>query len=179
MFKMSSQYLNTRQLLETSLNNAGVSEMADDVFIEWPEIELLATHYLNYVSPWLIVGDKNVAETTFSAAFMRYEREQALKRSSVLPHRTILSAMAHSVHFLASVRVSVCDKDQLWQIWTYDVPLLTWMAHHHRTSMQVRRRSPSLAHGPLLIKMLGFIGSTRDMQLAEININTPCEIFQK
>lgn len=166
-----------RQMLDTVLHNAGVAERAEAVFIEWPELEQIAAHFLRFVSPWLMVDESSVAELTLHNAFAMADQNGA--GGKVFPHRTFMEAITECAGLLASVRVSVLNEDNLWEIWSYDEPLMHWMEKKGRSAMQIRRRETPVERGPILIKMLAFISSTRDMQLAEITIDKPLEIFQK
>ena len=160
-------------MLQATLTNAGVAEQAESIFLEWPEIEMIAAQYLRYVSPWLIVGEDNLAEMTLRDAFKAREGDPERRRS--FPHRSLIEAITQSVPLLASVRISVLNGENLWTIWSYDEPLTTWMEKHGRSAMQIRPRETSVVHGPLLIKMLAFVSSTRDLELAEIAFNSPFE----
>lgn len=164
-------------MLWATLRNAGIHERAEYLFMEWPELEQIATRFLGFVSPWLIVDEKNVAEETLKNAFASSDTGNS--RNKDFPHRNFMEAIAQCIHLIASVRVSVMNEDGLWDIWSYDEPLMPWMEKKGRSAMQIRQRDVPIEGGPLLIKMLAFISSTRDMQLAEISINTPLEIFQK
>lgn len=158
-------------MLESTLRNAGVTERAESIFVEWPEIEQIALQFIRFVSPWLIVNDRNVAEVTLQDAFApksNKEREQ-----KEFPHRSFMEAITRCVTLLASVRISVMNGEGLWEIWSYDEPLWSWMEKRGRSAMQIRSREAAVEHGPLLIKMLAYMCSTRDMQLAEIAFSTP------
>ncbi len=163
-------------LLRSTLKNARIEDQAEAVFVEWPELEQISVRFLRFVSPWLMIDEENVAEETLRNAFAAYE-EKVVGRKE-FPHRCFMEAIAKCVDLLATVRVSVMSEDGLWEIWSYDEPLMSWMEKKHRSAMQIRNRDVPVDSGPLLIKMFAFISSTRDMQLAEISIGLPMKIFQ-
>ena len=164
-------------MLATTLTNAGVIERAESIFVEWPELEAISTKFLRFVSPWLMVDEQNLAEVTLKEAFSTLNDKRPGNKD--FPHRTFMEAITHCVTLLASVRISIMTPSGLWEIWSYDEPLLSWMERMGKSAMQIRKRETTLEQGPLLIKLLAYISSTRDMQMAEIAFETPFEIFQK
>ena len=166
-----------RQMLTSILQNAGVAGRAEAIFVEWPELEQIATQFIRFVSPWLIIDDVGVAEQTLRNALG--ENTGDVVGHKEFPHRFFMEAISQCAGLLASVRVSVLNEDSLWEIWSYDEPLMHWMENRGRSAMQIRKRETPVERGPILIKMLAFISSTRDMQMAEISIEKPLEIFQK
>lgn len=166
-----------RQSLTSVLKNAGVTERAERAFVEWPELETISLRFLQYVSPWLVVNDQNLAEETLKSAFLSIDSKKAFKE---FPHRGFMEAIVQCVDTLASVRISVMSASSgLWEIWSYDEPLLSWMEKMGKSAMQIRYRETAVDHSPLLIKMLAYVSSTREMQMAEISFATPDEIFYK
>ena len=166
-----------RHALSSVLKNAGVSEQAEKAFVEWPELEAISLRFLQYVSPWLVVNDYNLAEETLKNAFLAINSKKEFKD---FPHRSFMEAIIQCVDTLASVRISVMSPSSgLWEIWSYDEPLLSWMEKMGKSAMMIRRRETSVDHSPLLIKLLAYVSSTRDMAMAEISFATPEEIFFK
>ena len=165
------------QNLTSVLKNAGVAEYAERAFVEWPELEEISLRFLQYVSPWLVVNETNLAEETLKKAFLAINSKKEYKE---FPHRSFMEAIVQCVETLASVRISVMSSSSgLWEIWSYDEPLMSWMKKMGRSAMQIRPRETSIDHSPLLIKMLAYVSSTREMQMAEISFATPDEIFFK
>ena len=175
---MTNKHVNeARNMLETVLRNAGATECAESAFVEWPELEAISMRFLRFVSPWLIVNDQNLAEVTLKEAFAALEHNNSGQKD--FPHRCFMESITHCVEALASVRISVMSVSGLWEIWSYDEPLLSWMDRMGKSAMQIRSRDTIVEQGPLLIKLLAYISSTRDMQMAEISFATPSEIFHK
>jgi len=63
------------------------------------------------------------------------------------------------------------DKDGLWSIWSYDVPLMSWMERHKRWTIQIRPREEPVGAGPVLIKLLAAISSTHELDFAELDFS--------
>lgn len=154
--------------LKRLLQSAGLTPFAQNTFIDWPSLEQVATHFLHYVSPWLMVGQSNLAETTLRAAFSAYE--QMLPHGYEASHRSFIERIAESANVLATLRVSVMNDDGLWAVWMYDEPLMTYLKRHNRWSIQIREREAPIASGPVMIKLLASISSTQDMQFADLDI---------
>lgn len=157
------------EALERALKNAGVLPLSTRIFMDWPSLEKVATQFLYYVSPWLVVNERNVAEDTLRSAVLAYDRGRQEGEGSA--NRAFIEAITESVDALVSVRVSVMDKDGLWSIWSYDVPLMSWMERHKRWTIQIRPRDEPVGTGPVLIKLLAAISSTHELDFAALDFS--------
>lgn len=164
-----TQHFHLPNALERALNNAGVLPLATRIFMDWPSLEKVASHFLYYVSPWLVVDGRNLVEDILRSAVLAYNR--CLPAGEDTANRAFIEAIAESGEILASVRVSVIDKDGLWSIWSYDVPLMSWMELHNRWSIQIRTREEPIGTGPVLIKLLAAISSTHELDFAELDLS--------
>ncbi len=155
--------------LDRLLQHADLAHFAANAFTDWPSLREVTTRFLYFVSPWLMIGQQNLAETTLRSAFESYER--MLPEGYEASHRHFIERIAESANLLASQRVSVMGADGLWIVWMYDEPLMAFLQRHKRSSMQIRERETSVAAGPVMIKLLASISSTKDMHFAEIDIS--------
>lgn len=154
--------------LERILSNNGYAAVPVRAFAEWPSLEQIALQYINFISPWMVVRGKNLAESTISEALAAFERDLSQPKENRF--RSFIEAIAASAKTLAEIRVSVKDTDDLWSIWTYDEPLMSYLAFHKRQTIQIREREMPAASGPVMIKMLAAIGSTRELEAASLDL---------
>lgn len=150
------------------LQCAGVSRDSVKAFADWPSLEQVAQRFIQFVSPWLIVDGANFAERTLLEAIAAYD--QALGTGYEAGHRKFLAVLAASASVLATLRVSVRDKDGLWVVWTYDEPLVRHVERFGRASIQIRKRVAPIDAGPVLIKLLATISPTHDLELAGLDL---------
>jgi hypothetical protein len=137
-------------------------------FVDWPELEDVTRRYVNFVSPWLVIGDENLGESTLRAAIAAYD--VAHPQGYGPAYRAFMEHIAGSAPKLASVRVSVRSDEGCWMPWTYDQPLLDFCASHKRSSIQVRTREVPVSASLVLIKLLTAVSSTRQLTLANLDL---------
>ncbi len=157
-----------KEPLDLLLTNAGLRALANNTFTDWPSLERVAAAFIHFVTPWMMIGATNLAEETLRSALHAYEKNSRINLESA--HRSFIERIAESAKTLAAVRVSVLDKDGLWSVWQYDQPLMEYLNHHNRRSVQVRDRDVAIPVGPVMIKLLAAISTTREMQMAELDI---------
>ncbi len=158
-----------RATLNRILSNADLSRIALKAFTDWPALEHVAIQFLHFVTPWLVVGNESLAEKTLREALQTYEEN--LAAGYEIGHRRFIERLAESANVLSCLRVSVKNNREQWAVWNYDEPLMTYLASHKRVAIQIRVRETPVASGPVMIKLLAFISSTRELQMAEINIH--------
>lgn len=159
-----------RASLNRILNNTGLTSSALKVFTDWPALEHVAIQFLHFVSPWLVVGNESLAETTLRDAFTAYD--ETLPKGYAAGHRRFIERIAESAKVLSSLRVSVMNNDEQWAVWNYDEPLMTYLASHKRWSIQIRERETPVASAPVMIKLLASISSTQELQIADIDLSS-------
>jgi len=157
-----------KEPLDLLLSNAGLRSLANSAFTDCPSLERVAAAFLHFVTPWMMIGNANLAEETLREALQVYEAKS--RTNLECAHRGFIERIAESARTLASVRVSVLDKDGLWSVWQYDQPLMDYLNHHNRRTVQVRDRDVAIPVGPVMIKLLAAISTTREMQMAELDI---------
>ena len=87
-------------------------------------------------------------------------------------HRRFLERLAAAARLLGELRISVKNRDEHWAVWTYDEPLMAYLARHKRASIQIRKRDVPISPAPVLIKLLAAISTARDLELADLDIPT-------
>lgn len=157
-----------RSSLNLLLANMRLSNNARRVFVDWPALEDTALRFLQYVSPWLIVDGANLAEVMLQRAIAEYEAAPSSEED--VRYRRFLVCLAGAAQVLRELRISVKNKNEQWAVWSYDEPLMTYLARHNRTSLQIRRRDIGLPVTPVLIKLLASIGSTDELIEVESDI---------
>lgn len=157
-----------KEPLNLLLSNAGLQTLANTAFTDWPTLERVAAAFIHFVTPWMMIGTKNLAEETLRGALEAYEKHSRINIEG--GHRSFIERVAESAQTLAAIRVSVMDKDGLWSVWQYDQPLMDYLSQHKRCSIQVRERETSIPVGPVMIKLLAAISTTREMQMADLDI---------
>lgn len=152
--------------LDRLIRRAGLETKAARAFTDWPTLEHVATQFLHYISPWLVIDNASVAESRLAGAINAYTDG----RDSEHGHRAFIEHLAYTAQDLASHRVSVQDSDGLWVVWGYDQALTDFMHQHARLAVQVRQRETPLPVAPVMIKLLAAVSTTRDMSATDINL---------
>lgn len=159
-----------RTALKRIVSTPELSGPALKAFTDYPALEKLTFNFLQFVSPWVLSGRASVAECTIRKALLAYDQAQG--KGNGLGHRRYLETIAESAKVLSSLRVSVLNSTGQWEIWNYDQPLTEYMQRHKRWAIQIREREQPVAHGPVMIKLLAAISSTKDLVIADIDISS-------
>lgn len=141
--------------------------MAARAFTDWPSLENVASQFIDYISPWLMINNEFVAEKRLIGAFNAYATVSDIDHG----HRAFIEHLAHTAKDLAAHRVSIQDGDGVWVVWSYDEPLTQFMGAHSRWAIQVRTREEPLPVAPVMIKLLAAVSTTRDMAATDINLS--------
>lgn len=152
--------------LDQVLCRGGLERKAARAFSEWPSLERVASQFIHYISPWLVINNEPVAEKRIAGAIEAYNGIY----DSDHGHRAFIEHLAHTAKDLAGHRVSIQDRDGVWLIWSYDQPLTEFMSRHGRLAIQVRERDTPLPVAPVMIKLLAAVSTTRDMFATDINL---------
>jgi hypothetical protein len=157
------------QSLARALNNTGVRRAADSIFFDWPMLRPVAKRFTRYVTPLIELEDgSNLLERSLQMAVEAYnDVTRSYGEEGV---RAFLEALAQGVDPLSALRLSVRTREGHWAIWNYDQPLSDWMAAHERRTVQIKRREQPVERGPIRLKMLSYVCSVRDMQMARIDL---------
>lgn len=151
--------------LDHVLRRAGLVHKIARAFTDWPTLEHVASQFINYISPWLIINNENLAECRLAGAVAAYNRFD-----SEIGHRAFIEHLAHTAIDLVAHRVSVRDNDGAWVVWGYDEPLPDFMRRHQCWAIQVRARETPLPAAPVMIKLLAAVSTTRDLTASDINL---------
>ena len=157
-----------RASLKRIVANADLDGSALKAFTDWPTLEHVALQFLHFVPPWLIVENESLAEVTIKNALVAYDSNHG--NGFDVGHRKFIEKIAESANVLSSLRVSVRNDMDQWDIWNYDQPLTEYMQDHKRWSIQIRLRETPVPTGPVMIKLLAAISSTQEMLSADIDI---------
>lgn len=106
-----------RATLNRILSNADLSRVALKAFTDWPALEHVAVQFLQFVTPWLVVDNESLAETTLREALKAYEN---LALGYEIGHRRFIERLAESANILSCLRVSVKNSREQWAVWSYD-----------------------------------------------------------
>jgi hypothetical protein len=151
------------------LRNMGLRQEDVQAFADWPALKQVASRYVYYVSPWLMVGNENFAERELRQAIRSYDNVKVL--GSEHGYCAFVGQLIESARRLAALRVSVQDNENLWRQWFYDEPLTRYMAGHKRASIQIRKREAAIPHRPVAIKMCASIMKTKEIVILDTEIN--------
>ena len=157
-----------RASLKRIVSYPELSGPAIKAFTDFPALEEVTVQFLHFVPPWVLAGTASVAESAIRKALLAYEKTQG--SGGGLGHRRYIETIAESAKVLSSLRVSVRNSNDQWDIWNYDQPLTEYMQRHKRWAIQIRERERPIASGPVMIKLLAAISSTKELVTAEIDI---------
>lgn len=155
--------------LQIALFNIGLEKDAQRIFGIWPALRTVSLQYCRYVSPFIeLESGENLLEVSLSDAIESFKKHEADDpRKGV---QAFIAEFPKRVVDLCRVRLSVQTEEGGWVIWQYDQPVLDWMAIHGRKAVQIRRREDPFDKGPVLVKLLSYICSVRDLQMADMDL---------
>ena len=131
-------------------------------------MENVTLRFINFVSPWLMIGDDTLADKTLREALKEYE--EARSEGYEAAHYQFFVRLARSADDLASVRVSVLNDEEQWEVWNYDEPLMRFLSSRKRSSIQIRMREKPVSPGPVMIKLLAAVSPTNELQMAGLDL---------
>lgn len=143
------------------LKSAGVDDIAQQAFIDWGSLERVSRNVLHFVSPILTVNEVNLAEALFRRAFQAYEKGRRV--SPAAAYRAYIDSLPLVAKDLAKLRISVQSEDGLWEIWSYDEPLMDKLKHRQDRCVQVREREEPVDARPIAIKLLSMTVPTDEL----------------
>jgi hypothetical protein len=163
-----------RTILRRLLVQHDLTEQAESLFEILPEMRDVAAAYCWYVSPYVydkggLLLDRAVPEAI--AALARDGKDAA--RTGVRNFVDVL--MQHSAS-ICDLRISIRTADGDWVIWDYEQPLMSVMSANKRESIMIRARTKPILAGAIAVKMLSYICSPADLQVAGIEIRTRGEV---
>ena len=159
-----------RTSLKRIISQSDLSGPALRAFTDHPALEELTLQFLYFVPPWVVSGSDSVAESAIHKALTAFENAKG--RGPGLGHRLHIESLAESANILSTLRVSVLNSNDQWDIWNYDQPLIEYMQSHKRSAIQIRSREEPIAAGPVLIKLLAAISTTSELMTADLDISS-------
>lgn len=158
------------EALQIALRGAGIENDADRIFYTIPSLHTVALQFCRYVSPFIEMDGQSVLQMAFNDAVSGFmEHEPGDTRQGI---HLFIARLAKYVDVLCRVRLSVQTEDGAWVIWQYDEPVYDWMAAHGRKAVQIRLRSEPVEKGPIVLKLLSYMCSVRDLQIAKLDLST-------
>ncbi len=154
--------------LGLAIKSAKIERVAGEAFMSMPNLKDVAVRYCRYVSPYVQAGDRSLVEAAMTDAINAYNKVKRQGEQTIL--RAYLGALVDRVDTLCEVRMSVQNDTGRWIIWDYEQPVHDWMAQHGRKTLQIKVRDKAVMSGPVLVKMLSHICTTRDLQNAGVDL---------
>ncbi len=163
-----------RAILRRLLIQHNLTAQAEAVFETLPEMRDVAAAYCWYVSPYVhdkdgLLLDRAVPEAIAALA----NNGEDVARTGVRNFVNVL--MQHSAS-ICDLRISILTAEGDWVIWDYEQPLMAVMSAHKREAVMIRSRSKPVLPGAVAVKMLSYICSPADLQVAGIVIRTGGEV---
>lgn len=163
-----------RTILRRLLTQHSLTSQADAVFEVLPEMRDVAAAYCWYVSPYVydkngLLLDRAVPEAIVALA----NGGQDAARTGVRNFVNVL--MQHSAS-ICDLRISILTSEGDWAIWDYEHPLMEVMSAHKREAVMIRHRTKPILPGAVAVKMLSYICTPADLQVAGIVIRTGGEV---
>ncbi|MDK9702362.1 MAG: hypothetical protein OEL20_04430 [Sulfuritalea sp.] len=163
-----------RLILQRLLQQHNLTSQAKAVFDTLPEMRDVAAAYCWYVSPYVydnkgLLLDRAVPEAI--AALTKGGPNAA--RAGVRNFVNVL--MQHSAS-ICDLRISILTAEGDWAIWDYERPLMAVMSTHKRDAVMIRSRAKPFLPGAVAVKMLSYICTPADLQVAGIVIRTGDEV---
>lgn len=157
----------TRGSIRRILDSAGMGARPVNAFVDYPALERMAQQFVNFVSPWLVVDEENLAERTLLNAIRAYDK--SLPEGYETSRRRFVEQIAVCARTLASADISVQNHDGVWVHWNYDEPLMRYLASHDRRTVQIRKRKTPLLTTPIMIKLLAAVCPSSELEAAGID----------
>lgn len=136
-------------------------------FDDCPTLEFVATRFIDFVSPWLVLDGQNLAERALCEAIGCYNRDRCAGVEAAT--RSFVRCLAETAVDLSKYRVSVQDSDGLWIVWSYDEPLMQHLSNHKRKSIQIREREDPVPVAAVMIKLLAAVAPMKALQSAGLD----------
>jgi hypothetical protein len=155
--------------MKWAIKTAKLERVAEDAFMDMPNLRDIAVRYCRYVSPYVQAGSRSLVEAALADALVSYSKVKRQNEQHIL--RAYLGALIDHVDTLCEIRISIQTDKGRWPIWDYEQPLYDWMAAHERKALQITKRDKAVASGPVLVKMLSHICTTRDLQHACVDLS--------
>ena len=166
---MRKHAFSATESLQTALSNIGLEKDAERIFDAWPALRTVSLQYCRYVSPFIeLETGESLLELTMADAINSFKMYEATEQRKGI--QAFIAEFPKRVVDLCGVRLSVQTEEGGWVIWQYDQPVLDWMAIHGRKAVQIRRREDPFEKGPVLVKLLSYICSVRDLQMADMDL---------
>ncbi len=134
-----------------------------------PNLKNISVRYCRYVSPYVQDGGRTLVEAAIADAIHAYNKTKRQSEQNIL--RAYIGALVDRIDTLCAVRMSVQVDTARWVIWDYEQPVHDWMAEHGRKTIQIKTREKAVPSGPVLVKMLSHICTTRDLQHACVDLS--------
>jgi hypothetical protein len=154
--------------MNLAIKSSRLEREAEDAFMTMPNLRNVAIKYCRYVSPYVQAGERSLVERALGDAIRAYGRTRRRDEGTIM--RAYLGALVDQVDSLCAVRMSVQTQKGRWLIWDYEQPLHDLMAAHERQTVQIKTRETAIDSGPVLVKMLANICTTRDLRGAGVDL---------
>lgn len=152
-------------LLEQAIKRIGMRNEARQLYNSWPTLKLASLRLCVFVTPYIEVGNRPLLDVALERAITAARTTQGGEQVSRFIH-----AIATIADDLCQLQISVQDRDDDWEIWDFDKPMLDWMKAEQRDCLQVRRREEAYPKGPVTIALLSRVFSIRDLMKTPIEV---------
>lgn len=157
--------------VRSALRSLNLEDRSQKIYMTWPALYTVSLQFCRFVSPFVPAesGKPLLEEALHEAieAYFKFGRED--DRNGI---ERYIATLASKAGDLSRLRLSVrAEEGEGWVIWNYDDPLLDWMSAHGRKAIQIRMRDKPVPKGPILIKLLSYICSVRDLQIAKLDFD--------
>jgi hypothetical protein len=152
-------------LLEQAIKRIGMRNEARQLFNSWPTLKLASLRLCVFITPFIEVGNRPLLDLALERAITAARSTQGGEQVC-----RFIRAVATIADELCQLQVSLQDRDNDWEIWDFDKPMLDWMRAEQRDCLQVRRREDSYPKGPVTLALLSRVFSIRDLMKIELEV---------
>jgi len=168
MIKNSRPFSPSR-CMNIAIKAARLEKEAGEMFMTMPNLRVMALKYCRYISPYVPSGNHSLIELALGDAIRAYIKTHRRNERAIL--RYFLGALVDRIDALCEVRISVQNRSGCWLIWDYEQPLYELMVTHKRKTVQIKVRETAVEQGPVLVKMLANVCTTRDLNEAGVDLH--------
>lgn len=154
--------------LRKGLAEAGVIDSAMKIFGVLPHMEKLATRFAWYIPASVQIEERGVLAHAMSNAIPTLVR--AYKKDERVAVQQFIRVLLEHSAILADYRLSVQNQQGERVIWDYSAPLGDLMLGLDQQTVNVRKRQKQFDQAALNVKLLSYVCTSADLQVAGLSL---------
>lgn len=152
-------------LLGQALKRIEMRNEAKQLYTSWPTLKLASLRLCTFVTPFVEYGGRPLLDVALERAITAARRTYGADQIT-----QFIRGVASIADELCQLQISLQDRDNDWEIWDFDKPIMDWMKAGERECLQVRRRAEVYPKGPVMLAVLSRVFSMRDLMRMPLEV---------